>query len=102
MSRAYSSGAGNGKIPCWQALSTLAGLRSAQKATGPPSTFGVILNDSQSGWRLTGMALIRAWLRKIRALQITRCHQPVDVEIEKFLIDRRESYSAAAERLLRM
>src|SRR6266567_3317315 len=91
MSRAYSSGAGNGKIPCWQALSTLAGLRSAQKATGPPSTFGVILNDSQSGWRLTGMALIRA-------LQVTRCHQPVDVEIEKFLVDRRESYSAAAER----
>jgi len=48
MSRAYSSGAGKGKIPCRQALSTLSGLRSAQKATGPSAASGVIVNDSQS------------------------------------------------------
>jgi hypothetical protein len=49
MSRAYSSGAGNGKIPFLYAPRTLSGLRSAPKATGESLASGAIVKESQSG-----------------------------------------------------
>jgi hypothetical protein len=49
MVRKCSSGAGNGIIPRRYAPSTLAGLRSAQNATGLSLASGEISNDSQSG-----------------------------------------------------
>jgi hypothetical protein len=47
--RKWSSGAGNGIIPRRYAPSTLAGLRSAQNATGLSLASEAISNESQSG-----------------------------------------------------
>src|ERR1700729_4630456 len=108
-------------MPRPYAPSTLAGLRSAQNATGASSATGAApspaaaaptsvpasvpaasafwaaagnSNDSQSGKRLVGMGGQRA---VGRARQVARLHQPVDVAVDQAAVDGREGDPAAAQ-----
>ena len=102
--RANSSAAGNGKIPFLQAPRMLAGLRSAEKATGPPVACGAISNESQSGQQLTGMGQSQRHrlsgpgrIRRPAGIpQVSRDDKTVNVQVEKFVVDGRENDAAAA------